>query len=1532
LPSASRRRILDPVGTLLILLLLGFALRVVVAYVLLPQAGLRNDMASFSSWALRMAEVGPGGFYASASFADYPPAYMYVLWLLGEIAKFFEPILGISPIRPLVKIPGMVADLGVATLVYLVAVRFLGDQPPVRWIGSGARIGLIGAAVYRFNTGTVFNSAVWGQMDSVGALVILAGLYALGRGWTEAAGAAAVLAVLIKFQFGWLIPIVAVVGLKRHLFGRSSDPVLASRPDPVRILTSVAVSFGVAVAILVPFGMRLLPSGDPVTSIWDKFLAATQTYQGLSINALNWWRNPFTGIWDVQQWGSDQTVLLTLGGLNVTMAMFGVVLFATAAVLALVAVARRDDMTGLLIGSLTMAVAFFGLPTRVHERYLFPALALAAPLVGTAARWAVAYVGLSALFFLNVYWVYSHDWSYLGEPPLNPGIGGEPFDRDPLLAAVFFTQWGVWLLSAVSLVLLGWIAWQTLRPARAPASEVEPDADAAVEAATAAAATRAVREARGRATLRWLRQDPVSEAERAPPRRLDRMDLALFVLIVLVALVFRLWRLDTPRQMIFDEVYHGRTATDYLSNWRWGWNRDPYEWTHPMLAKYLIAGGILLADPNRVSGHIELETPATALAVAPRRTFLGWPASIVFTSDGSEGIEARDAATGTLVADWQAPGRVATLVFDPDTRRLLVGLRSSGTIATFDLTAFLATEGERAPPADGVGIETGMGGVEQIVLPLSDQLLVVRGPGEVATFERVTGVELVRREIPADAVSYVASVGGDTPVTARVVVLDAEAGTVQSLDSTTLATETTEALPAPATGVMMTSGRGTNQLTWVPVGALAASDEHPSTDAGLTVFRGGDISLDDTVALPGPASAIGWDQVANLVYVAGEDAVWVIEPHGDGRSGYGVYDEAAIDGVPASVGFDISDTSQTDDRGELLVASTTGEGGMLTRIDVSQNAMAWRFAATLFGALLAGLVYLLTAVLFRRRSIAILAGVFVAIDLMSYAMSRIAMNDIFVAVFLVAAYALFWPIWSGRWGRSAWWILPLVGVMIGLAAGSKWVGWYALIGLWFLVLLKSQLGRFLVVAATGFATIAIGLEAPWPFFAIMVASLVIALAIAWVRPVRLESAELWALPAAALVIGAVGLAFVIGFQTLDCGEPGCREPRSLVELGFGVLFRGIEAWWPAALALAVTAGLLLVRAVRSLKRPHSDARWFAPSEMAGFAWPWIFACLVIIPVGVYVATYIPWLNVGHAIAIPGDGVGYGWTLDELHAQMFGYHFGLQAGHAASSPWWSWPLDLKPVWFYSHSFDFDRIAVTYNGGNPALFWASVPAVVASLLLAWRRRSWALFLVAAAFAFQFVPWARVERATFQYHYLTAVIFGFIAIAYILDEVLRDRYLRDYGVAFLVAVAITGLLIYPLNSALAMPDWYVNAARTLPPWNYAFQFPDPPQGERPPLLSANPIVLMAATLVSVWSAAFASFGREWLGPRLGRRRGAGSAPAAERRDKDDRPDGDQADGPDGPEVQPGDELVEEEPAADQDQDRPEDDVRPGTAADLG
>jgi len=61
--------------------------------------------------------------------------------------------------------------------------------------------------------------------------------------------------------------------------------------------------------------------------------------------------------------------------------------------------------------------------------------------------------------------------------------------------------------------------------------------------------------------------------------------------------------------------------------------------------------------------------------------------------------------------------------------------------------------------------------------------------------------------------------------------------------------------------------------------------------------------------------------------------------------------------------------------------------------------------------------------------------------------------------------------------------------------------------------------------------------------------------------------------------------------------------------------------------------------------------------------------------------------------------------------------------------------------------------------------------------------------------------------------------------------------------------------------MPDWYINAARALAPWNYAFKFPDPPQGPRGQLLSADTLKLTIGVVVSLGAAAFALFGRDYI-----------------------------------------------------------------------
>jgi hypothetical protein len=92
------------------LLAAGLILRALLAFVLFPKEGFSTDMQLFAGWATTLARVGPGSFYASAAGADYPPGYLYILWLLGNAPASALPLL--------LKVPAILADLGIALVLY----------------------------------------------------------------------------------------------------------------------------------------------------------------------------------------------------------------------------------------------------------------------------------------------------------------------------------------------------------------------------------------------------------------------------------------------------------------------------------------------------------------------------------------------------------------------------------------------------------------------------------------------------------------------------------------------------------------------------------------------------------------------------------------------------------------------------------------------------------------------------------------------------------------------------------------------------------------------------------------------------------------------------------------------------------------------------------------------------------------------------------------------------------------------------------------------------------------------------------------------------------------------------------------------------------------------------------------------------------------------------------------------------------------------------------------------------------------------
>ena len=76
------------------------------------------------------------------------------------------------------------------------------------------------------------------------------------------------------------------------------------------------------------------------------------------------------------------------------------------------------------------------------------------------------------------------------------------------------------------------------------------------------------------------------------------------------------------------------------------------------------------------------------------------------------------------------------------------------------------------------------------------------------------------------------------------------------------------------------------------------------------------------------------------------------------------------------------------------------------------------------------------------------------------------------------------------------------------------------------------------------------------------------------------------------------------------------------------------------------------------------------------------------------------------------------------------------------------------------------------------------------MAFKRRSLALTLIAIGFAAQWIPWARIDRAAFQYHYYTALPFVVLALAYFVAELWHGPSRRTWVLARVAAaLAIVG-----------------------------------------------------------------------------------------------------------------------------------------------
>jgi Gpi18-like mannosyltransferase len=368
------------------------AIGVRVLLVFLP--GHPIDVGTFQAWAVRLAEVGPLRFYFPDVFADYTPGYLLILWPLGHLIRLLPDA---GPV--LVKAIPAAADFAVAGLLAQL----------------GGEHGRRAAIWYLLNPAVLFVGALWGQAESVAVAWILAGWLAMTRGQMAWAGALIGFGVLTKPQYAAVLPLALLWMLRVERAGRE---------------WMAAAVAGAAAIVLPSLLFGLTPTG-----LVSLLARSANVYPYGSVNALNLWH--LAGL----NWHPDATVVLGLPAV-----IWGSVLVAAALPAALIVCWRSADRGRLYLATATIVIVVFALATRMHERYLFPALPFL--LLAWAHRWAGTgqVVAMSGVLLANLLYGFAY-------------LSMFPQYHSQVWAVVWnaFAQPVDVLLAALSIGLTGWL-------------------------------------------------------------------------------------------------------------------------------------------------------------------------------------------------------------------------------------------------------------------------------------------------------------------------------------------------------------------------------------------------------------------------------------------------------------------------------------------------------------------------------------------------------------------------------------------------------------------------------------------------------------------------------------------------------------------------------------------------------------------------------------------------------------------------------------------------------------------------------------------------------------------------------------------------------------------------------------------------------------------------------------------------------------------------------------------------------------------
>ena len=209
---------------------------------------------------------------------------------------------------------------------------------------------------------------------------------------------------------------------------------------------------------------------------------------------------------------------------------------------------------------------------------------------------------------------------------------------------------------------------------------------------------------------------------------------------------------------------------------------------------------------------------------------------------------------------------------------------------------------------------------------------------------------------------------------------------------------------------------------------------------------------------------------------------------------------------------------------------------------------------------------------------------------------------------------------------------------------------------------------------------------------------------------------------------------------------------------------------------------------------------------------WCVLFFVIIPIGIYVLSYIPYMASNpdkSLIEIVIDNQKY----------IFNYHSNLVDTHPFQSQWYEWAIDTRPLWLYVNNVLPEGMYSTIASfGNPAVWWVGLLSIPFALFFILRDKDKKGVILLVAYAFQYFPWILITRISFIYSYFTALPFLIMLLVYCIKKLDNGKKTINVIIGVYLAIVLAlFIMFFPVLMGTIVTHKYIDALKWFSTWYF-------------------------------------------------------------------------------------------------------------------